>query len=73
MVGLLCSSYNVERKSWCVFKKESETTMSFLWRCHNREAAEKLASDVNNGAQICKGCKQLGTDCGECVKCDLAA
>ena len=69
---LLCAEFSQERNAWCVFKKETDTTMSFLWRCHTKKDAHKLAEDVNNGAAICRGSKELGTACGECVKCKLS-
>ena len=72
MSNLLCAGFSQERHSWCVFKKESELEMRFLWRCHNQKAAEKLAKDVNEGTTICRGSKELGTSCGKCVKCELS-
>lgn len=72
MSELLCADYSNERASWCVFRKENDISMLFLWKCHNENAAKKLAADVNSGTAICKGCKELGTNCGKCVKCELS-
>jgi hypothetical protein len=70
--ALLCATFSHERNQWCVYKKESSVTMRMLWRCHTKEGAEKLADEVNNGAAICRGSKELGSACGKCVKCELS-
>ena len=67
----LCAAYSHKRDAWCVYRRESSVGMVFLWRCHTQKAAEKLAREVNSGTAICRGSKELGTACGQCIKCEL--
>lgn len=68
----LCAAYSQQRNAWCVYRKLSETTMAFKWLCPSQEAAEKLAHEVNNGALICRGTEALRSNCGKCIKCEIA-
>jgi len=69
--SMLCAAYSQNRGSWCVFKKLNDTEMKFLWCCHNKNSAEKLSNEIKNGAEICRGSKEFGSNCGSCVKCEL--
>jgi len=67
----LCSAFSYNYSAWCVFDRLDDLTMRILWPCHTQKAAEKLAEDINNGATVCGGSKELGTACKKCAKCEL--
>ena len=67
----LVACYSRVRNTWCVFIEKTQVTMKFLWKCRNEEDAERLASEVNKGARICRGDKKFNSNCGTCLKCKL--
>ena len=69
---LLYAGYSNDRAAWCVLKPIDSTSSSYLWKCRNEQDAKTLAHEVNNGAAICKGCKEFRNNCGTCVKCTLS-
>ena len=70
--GELLAAYCRNRIAWCVYVRVDDLTMEYRWRCHNEKAARKLARDINDGAEICRGSRDLGSACGKCVKCELS-
>jgi len=63
------AQYSNKHACWCLYQRETSRILRLMWPCKDEERANELADAMNTGEAICKGAKEIGNNCGTCVKC----